>query len=161
MAQTMRNVDFTLVSLRLRGPLLAAAASLVLALACLMDWANVQIVVFEQSYTGVHFGEGRATFGLAVVGVILAVAAMLWRSRLVYPLPLVAAAALALTTRKYHEVGHAFSSFHGFRVAHASAGDGLWLAIVASAALLAVSLVRVADRLRREPWASRTASEVQ
>ncbi len=141
--------------------MLAAVASLVLVVACLMDWADVHVVVFSRSYTGVHFGEGRLTLGLAVAGAVLAAAAVLWFSRLAYFLPLVASGALALTTRKYHEVGRAFSSVHGFRLADASVGNGLLVAIVASAALLAVSLLAVADCLRLEPITSRTASEVR
>ena len=157
MAETTQNA----ASHPLRGPLLTAAASLVLAVACLLDWADVQVVVFNRSYSGMHFGEGHVTLGLAVAGTLAATASVLWLSRIAYLLPLIATPALALTTRKYHEVGHAFSSFHGFRLAHASAGDGLLLAVVASAALLAASLLAVADCLRRESWPSRTASEVQ
>ena len=100
MAETMRNADVESASHELRGPLLAATASLVLAFSCLMDWADVQIAVFNRSYTGMHFGEGNLTLGLLV-------------------------------------------------------------AVAASAALLAASLLAVADRLRREPWTSRTESEVQ
>ena len=157
MAETTQNA----ASHPLRGPLLTAAASLALTVACLLDWADVQVVVFNRSYSGLHFGEGHVTLGLAVAGTLAATASVLWLSRIAYLLPLIATPALALTTRKYHEVGHAFSSFHGFRLAHASAGDGLLLAVVASAALLAASLLAVADCLRRESWPSRTASEVQ
>jgi hypothetical protein len=146
---------------RLRGPLLTAAASPVLAGACVMDRADVQVIVFNRSYSGMHFGEGHATLGLAVAETLAATAWALWLSRVAYLLPLIATPALALTTRKYHEVGHAFSSFHGLRLAPASVGNGLLLAVVASAALLAASLLAVADCLRRESWPSRTASEVQ
>ena len=141
--------------------MLAAGASLVLARACLLDWADVQIVVFNRSYSGMHFGEGQVTLGLALAATLAATASVLWLSRIAYLLPLIATPALALTTRKYHDVGHAFSSFHGFRLAHASAGNGLLLAVVASAALLAASLLAAADCLRRETWPSLTASEVQ
>ena len=160
MAEIIRNSDVKSASPALRGPLLAAVASLVLVVACLMDCADVHVVVFSRSYTGVHFGEGRLTLGLAVAGAVLAAAAVLWFSRLAYFLPLVASGALALT-RKYHEVGRAFSSVHGFRLADASVGNGLLVAIVASAAPLAVSLYAVADCLRLEPITSRTASEVR
>jgi hypothetical protein len=160
MAETTLTSAIRDSSRPLQGPL-AAAAGLVLALACLMDWANVRIVVFTRWYTGTHFGEGRLTLGLAIVGAVVAAIAALWLPRLAYLLPLVAAAALALTTRKYHEVGRAFSSFHGFRLAHASAGNGLLLAILASTALLTASLLGVADRLRLAPRLSRTPSEVQ
>jgi hypothetical protein len=161
MPETMPKAEIKSAARLLRGPLLTAAASLVLAGACLMDWADVQVVVFHRSYSGMHFGEGHVTLGLAVAGTLAAIASVLWLSRVAYLLPLIATPALALTTRKYHEVGRAFSSFHGFRLAHASAGDGLLLAVVASAALLAASLLAVADCLRRESWPSRTASEVQ
>jgi hypothetical protein len=161
MAQTMRNLDLRYASHRLWGPLLATATSLVLALACLMNWADVQIVFVSRSFAGTHLGEGQLTLGVAAAEAVMAVGSVLWLSRLAYLLPLTATAALAVTTRKYHEVGHAFSSFHGFRLAHASPGSGLWLAIVASAALLAASLLAAADRLRLEPWTSQTTPEVQ
>ena len=130
---------------RQRGLVLSLAAAVLLLLACPLSWADVQIVVFHRSYAGTHFGEGQATLALAASALLLTAIAGTLAPRLVYGLPLLATAALGLTVWKYHDVGHAFSSFHGFRLASASAGTGLVLAIIASALLLGASLVAVLD----------------
>ena len=128
-----------------RGPALSLASSLLLGLGCLTSWAHVQIVFFSRSYAGTHFGEGRFTLALAVAAFALTGISATLAPRLVYALPLLGAAALSLTAWKYHDVGDAFASFHGFRLANASAGGGLVLAITASGLMLGGSLLAVLE----------------
>ncbi len=127
-----------------RGPTLSFLSALVLVPACLPLWAQVQLLVFSRSDPGTHFGEGRITLALAALGISAAAATV--APHALYALPVIGAAAPALSSSKYSDVAAAFPALHGFGLASASVGVGLLLALAASAALLCASLLAVLDR---------------
>lgn len=133
----------------LRGLAVSAVSGLLLSFACLLSWANVHILVlFDRTYAGTHFGEGRVALGLGVAAAVAAALAASVLRPALFALPLLGAAALSLTSWKYHEIGTAFDPSHRFPIGSASAGAGIVLAIVASALLLAGGAWAVADQLR-------------
>ena len=129
-----------------RGLTLCFVFALLTALSCLFSWANLDVFVFHRSYVGLHFGEGRLAFAFALAALILAAAAFA-KPRLAYSLPLFASTTLGLVAAKYHDVSSASSSFRGFRLSIVSVGDGLVLALVASALLVCASLLGRLDHL--------------
>jgi hypothetical protein len=133
----------------LRGVTASALAGALLAVACLLDWASVHIlVVFARSYAGIHFGEGQVTLALALTSVAVSVlAAFLFRPAL-FALPVLGAAALTLTSWKYADIGSAFASPHRFPIGDATAGSGLVLAVIASSLLLGGGVWAALDEVR-------------
>ena len=119
------------------GVILGVLGGLAVVIGCLTTWANVGALGgFSHSYPGIHFGEGQVTLALAVVAVFMALASMVER-RLLFALPVLGGAALALTLSKRSSITDTLSvSFRGFHILSASAGGGLDLAIAGSVLLV-------------------------
>ena len=119
------------------GVILGVVGGLAVVIGCLTTWANVGALGgFSHSYPGIHFGEGQVTLALAVVAVFMALASMVER-RLLFALPVLGGAALALTLSKRSSITDTLSvSFRGFHILSASAGGGLDLAIAGSVLLV-------------------------
>jgi len=119
------------------GVILGVVGGIAVVIGCLTTWANVGALGgFSHSYPGTHFGEGQATLALAAVAVLVALASMVER-RLLFALPVLGGAALALTLSKRSSITDTLSvSFRGFHILSASAGGGLDLAIAGSVLLV-------------------------
>ena len=119
------------------GVILGVVGGLAVVIGCLTTWATVGALGgFSHSYPGIHFGEGQVTLALAVVAVFMALASMVER-RLLFALPVLGGAALALTLSKRSSITDTLSvSFRGFHILSASAGGGLDLAIAGSVLLV-------------------------
>ena len=119
------------------GVIVGVVGGLAVVIGCLTTWANVGALGgFSLSYPGTHFGEGQATLALAAVAVLVALASMVER-RLLFALPVLGGAALALTLSKRSSITDTLSvSFRGFHILSASAGGGLDLAIAGSVLLV-------------------------
>ena len=119
------------------GVILGVVGGIAVVIGCPTTWANVGALGgFSHSYPGTHFGEGQATLALAAVAVFAALASMVER-RLLFALPVLGGAALALTLSKRSDITDTLSvSFRGFHILGASAGGGLDLAIAGSALLV-------------------------
>ena len=119
------------------GVILGVVGGIAVVIGCLTTWANVGALGgFSHSYPGTHFGEGQVTLALAAAAVLVALASMLER-RLLFALPVLGGAALALTLSKRSDIADTLSvSFRGFHIVSTSAGGGLDLAIAGSALLV-------------------------
>ena len=121
------------------GVALGALGGLAVVIGCLTTWANVALLGgsgFGHSYPGTHFGEGQVTLALATDAVLVTLASTVER-RLLFALPVLGGAALALTLSKRSDIADTLSvSFRGFHIVSTSAGGGLDLAIAGSALLV-------------------------
>ena len=133
------------------GVILGVLGGLAVVIGCLTTWANVGALGgFSHSYPGIHFGEGQVTLALAVVAVFMALASMVER-RLLFALPVLGGAALALTLSKRSSITDTLSvSFHGFHILSASAGGGLDLAIAGSVLLVIAAAPGLLSRNRAD-----------
>ena len=133
------------------GVALGALGGLAVVIGCLTTWANVGALGgFSHSYPGTHFGEGQATLALAAVAVLVALASMVER-RLLFALPVLGGAALALTLSKRSSITDTLSvSFRGFHILSASAGGGLDLAIAGSVLLVIAAAPGLLSRNRAD-----------
>lgn len=119
------------------GVILGVVGGIAVVIGCLTTWANVGALGgFSHSYPGTHFGEGQVTLALATVAVLVTLASTVER-RLLFALPVLGGAALALTLSKRSDITDTLSvSFRGFHILGASAGGGLDLAIAGSVLLV-------------------------
>ena len=119
------------------GVILGVVGGIAVVIGCLTTWANVGALGgFSHSYPGTHFGEGQVTLALATVAVLVTLASTVER-RLLFALPVLGGAALALTLSKRSDIADTLSvSFRGFHIVSTSAGGGLDLAIAGSALLV-------------------------
>ena len=133
------------------GVILGVVGGIAVVIGCLTTWANVGALGgFSHSYPGTHFGEGQVTLALAVVAVFMALASMVER-RLLFALPVLGGAALALTLSKRSSITDTLSvSFHGFHILSASAGGGLDLAIAGSVLLVIAAAPGLLSRNRAD-----------
>jgi hypothetical protein len=133
------------------GVILGVLGGLAVVIGCLTTWANVGLLGgFSHSYAGTHFGEGQVTLALAAAAVLVALASMLER-RLLFALPVLGGAALALTLSKRSDITDTLSlSFRGFHILNASAGGGLDLAIAGSVLLVIAAAPELLRRNRAD-----------
>jgi hypothetical protein len=133
----------------LRGVTASALAGALLAVACLLTWASVHIlVVLARGYAGIHFGEGQVTLALALTSVAVSILATFLFRKALFALPVLGAAALTLTSWKYADIGSAFVSPHRFAIGDAAAGSGLVFAVISSALLLGGGVWAAVDEIR-------------
>jgi len=133
------------------GVILGVLGGLAVVIGCLTTWANVGVLGgLSHSYPGTHFGEGQVTLALAAAAVLVALASMLER-RLLFALPVLGGAALALTLSKRSDITDTLPiSFRGFHILSASAGGGLDLAIAGSALLVIAAAPELLRRNRAD-----------
>ena len=133
------------------GVILGVVGGIAVVIGCPTTWANVGALGgFSHSYPGTHFGEGQVTLALATVAVLVTLASTVER-RLLFALPVLGGAALALTLSKRSDITDTLSvSFRGFQIPSASAGGGLDLAIAGSVLLVIAAAPELLRRNRAD-----------